>query len=120
MRAKDIVGRRGEDIAGTYLEACGLRILDRNWRCRDGEIDLVALDGAVVVIVEVKARTSLAYGHPFEAVNARKLARLNRLAAAWCRDHLAGVPPWRIDVVGVLYDDDAGGDPVIEHLQGVV
>lgn len=117
MRAKDAVGRRGEDIAESYLEARGLRILDRNWRCRDGEIDLVALDGAVVVIVEVKARTSLAYGHPFEAVDARKLARLHRLAVAWCRDHLPAVPPWRVDVVGVL--DDGSGSPAVEHLRGV-
>ncbi len=117
MRAKDVVGRRGEDLARVYLEACGLRILDRNWRCRDGEIDVVALDGETVVIVEVKTRTSVAYGHPFEAVGADKLARLHRLAAAWRRDHAPRGGPWRIDVVAVL--DDGSGDPVIEHLEGV-
>lgn len=117
MRAKDVVGRRGEELARVYLEDRGLRILDHNWRCRDGEIDLVALDGATVVIVEVKTRTSVAYGHPFEAVGAEKLARLHRLAAAWRRDHAPRSGPWRVDVIAVL--DDGVGDPTIEHLEGV-
>ena len=68
MRAKDVLGRRGEDLAAGYLEAQGMRIVDRNWRCSEGEIDIVALDGDALVIAEVKTRKSLAYGHPFEAV----------------------------------------------------
>ena len=68
-----------------YLEAFGMRIEERNWRCPEGEIDFVALDGDALVIAEVKTRKSLDYGHPFEAVGADKLARLHRLAAAWCR-----------------------------------
>jgi putative endonuclease len=117
MRAKDVLGRRGEDLAAGYLEAQGMRVVDRNWRCPDGEIDIVALDGDALVIAEVKTRTSLAFGHPFEAVGPDKLARLHRLAAAWCRDHELRMPLRRVDVIAVL--DDGAGGPSIEHLKGV-
>ncbi|MEC5191039.1 MULTISPECIES: YraN family protein [unclassified Arthrobacter] len=117
MRAKDVLGRRGEELASGYLEAQGMRILDRNWRCPEGEIDIVAVDGGTLVFAEVKTRTSLAYGHPFEAVGADKLARLHRLAAAWCRHHGLLQPPRRVDVVAVL--DDGSGEPAVEHLKGV-
>ena len=80
MRAKDVLGRRGEDLAADFLQAHGMRIVERNWRCPEGEIDIVALDGDALVIAEVKTRKSLAFGHPFEAVGADKLARLHRLA----------------------------------------
>ncbi|MCE3245567.1 MAG: hypothetical protein K0S72_1695, partial [Arthrobacter sp.] len=68
MKAKDVLGRRGEELATAYLESVGMLIVERNWRCPDGEIDIVALDGDALVIAEVKTRRSLAYGHPFEAV----------------------------------------------------
>lgn len=117
MRAKDVLGRRGEDLAAGYLAAQGMRIVDRNWRCRQGEIDIVAFDGDTLVIAEVKTRRSLAYGHPFEAVGADKLARLHRLGSAWCREHQLRMPLRRIDVLAVL----AGGcgEPAVEHLRGV-
>jgi putative endonuclease len=117
MRAKDLLGRRGEALAADYLEAQGMRIVDRNWRCPEGEIDIVALDGDALVIAEVKTRSSLAYGHPFEAVGVDKLARLHRLAVAWCRNHEQRMPLLRVDVVAVL--DDGIGDPAVEHLKGV-
>ncbi|MDD1477283.1 YraN family protein [Arthrobacter sp. H16F315] len=117
MRAKDVLGRRGEEFAAGYLEARGMRILDRNWRCSEGEVDIVALDGDTLVIAEVKTRSSLAYGHPFEAVGVDKLARLHRLASAWCRDHSRRAPLRRLDVIAVL--DDGIGDPTVEHLKGV-
>lgn len=117
MKAKDILGRRGEDLAAGYLELQGMRIIDRNWRSTDGEIDIVALDGDSLVVAEVKTRTSLSYGHPFEAVGVSKLARLHRLAAAWCRDHELRMPLRRVDVIAVV--DDGVGDPVVEHLKGV-
>ncbi|WP_427007146.1 YraN family protein [Pseudarthrobacter sp. H2] len=117
MRAKDVLGRRGEELAAGYLEARGMRILDRNWRCPEGEIDIVALDGDALVVVEVKTRKSLDYGHPFEAVGAEKLARLHRLAAAWCRGYEPRTPLRRVDVVAVL--DDGTAAPVLEHLKGV-
>ena len=117
MRAKDVLGRRGEDLAAGYLEAHGMRIVERNWRCPEGEIDIVALDGDALVIAEVKTRRSLAFGHPFEAVGADKLARLHRLASAWCRDHELRMPLRRVDVIAVL--DDGVGEPAGEHLTGV-
>lgn len=117
MRAKDKLGRRGEDLAAGYLEAQGIRVVDRNWRCSGGEIDIVAFDGDSLVIAEVKTRRSLAFGHPFEAVGAEKLARLHRLASAWCRDHELRMPLRRVDVIAVL--DDGAGEASIEHLKGV-
>ncbi|MEW1819347.1 YraN family protein [Arthrobacter sp. NPDC080031] len=117
MKAKDLLGRHGETLAVTFLETQGMRIVDRNWRCSEGEIDIVALDGDTLVIAEVKTRKNLAYGHPFEAVDATKLARLHRLALSWCRDHELRAPRRRVDVVGVI--DDGGGEPKLEHLRGV-
>ena len=117
MRAKDVLGRHGEDLAAGYLESLGMQVVDRNWRCPEGEIDIVALDGDALVIAEVKTRKSLAYGHPFEAVGADKLARLHRLASAWCRAQGLRMPPCRVDVIAVL--DDGVGEPAVEHLKGV-
>jgi putative endonuclease len=117
MKAKDLLGRHGETLAAGFLETQGMRIMDRNWRCSDGEIDIVALDGDTLVIAEVKTRKNLAYGHPFEAVDAAKLARLHRLALSWCRDHELRALRRRVDVVGVI--DDGIGEPKLEHLRGV-
>ena len=117
MKAKDLLGRRGEELAAEYLESLGMLIVERNWRCPEGEIDIVALDGDALVIAEVKTRRSLAYGHPFEAVGTDKLARLHRLGAAWCRDHELRMPLRRVDVVAVL--DDGVCEPTVEHLPGV-
>ena len=87
MRAKDAVGRYGEDVAAAFVVRAGWTVLARNWRCDEGELDLVALDGDELVAVEVKTRRSAAYGHPAEAVTHRKLARLRRLTARWLREH---------------------------------
>ncbi|UVJ38084.1 YraN family protein [Arthrobacter sp. CJ23] len=117
MRAKDLLGQHGEMLAAGFLETQGMRIVDRNWRCSDGEIDIVALDGDTLVVAEVKTRRSTAYGHPFEAVGTAKLARLHRLATSWCREHELRVPYRRVDVVSVI--DDGVGEPMLEHLRGV-
>ncbi|MGJ3188529.1 MULTISPECIES: YraN family protein [Paenarthrobacter] len=118
MRAKDLLGRNGEALAADFLENQGMRIVDRNWRCADGEIDIVALEGDTLVVAEVKTRRSLDYGHPFEAVGAAKLARLHRLASSWCRAHQLNAPRRRVDVVSVI--DSGVGHPQLEHLRGVV
>lgn len=117
MKAKDVLGQRGEQVAAGYLESLGLLIVERNWRCREGEIDIVAMDGDILVIAEVKTRSSLDFGHPFEAVGAAKLARLHRLGAAWCRTTGRHMPVRRIDVVAVV--DDGVSEPRVEHLKGV-
>jgi len=96
------VGAHGERLAVAHLVAQGMAILDRNWRCGIGEIDIVARDGPVVVFVEVKTRRSDAFGFPSEAVIAAKVHRLRRLAAQWLM--ATGVRPGeiRFDVVSIL------------------
>lgn len=117
MKPKDILGSRGEEVAARYLAAEGMHVIDRNWRCPEGEIDLVAVDGATLVVVEVKTRTSLAFGHPFEAIDHAKLARLYFLSGAWVRAHGLYFAHRRIDAVAVL--DDGRAEPAIEHLRAI-
>lgn len=117
MAAKDAVGRHGEDVVARALEDQGWEVLERNWRCRVGEIDIVARDGADAVAVEVKTRRSATFGSPLEAVTHAKLARLRRLAAAWLTTqdrHFDGV---RIDVVGVVLPP--AGAAILTHVRGV-
>jgi putative endonuclease len=104
VAAKDDVGRRGEQLAAELLTQEGYALLARNWRGREGELDLVALDGATLVAVEVKTRTSARFGHPAEAVTPRKLARLRRLTGQWLTEHGREVTfrDVRIDVVAVV------------------
>jgi putative endonuclease len=118
VRAKDAVGRYGEDVAEAHVRSRGWDVLDRNWRTRDGELDLVALDGRELVVVEVKTRRSTAYGHPAEAVTARKLARVRRLAAQWLATHDVHPRSVRVDVIAVLLPPR--GAAQIDHLVGVV
>jgi putative endonuclease len=119
MRAKDKVGRYGEDIAARYLRDTGFDIVERNWRCASGEIDIVAWDArsSTLVICEVKTRRGLTFGSPLEAVTWRKLARLRGLAAQWLREHALAPAEVRIDVVGIVAP--RRGPAVVEHLEGV-
>ncbi|TGN66275.1 YraN family protein [Nocardioides eburneiflavus] len=113
---KRLLGQRGEAIAARHLTGLGMEVIDRNWRCDAGEIDLVLRDGRVLVVCEVKTRTSTAYGTPLEAIDQRKLDRLRRLAARWLRVHDCHPDDVRIDMVGVLAPP---GLPVeIEHVEG--
>jgi putative endonuclease len=114
------VGAYGEQLAARYLVECGMRILDRNWRCDQGEIDIVAMDDTCLVIIEVKTRRSLAFGSPVEAVTAVKAARLRRLACCWLAENRSlvdSVADVRIDVIGVLRP--VSGPAQIEHLVAV-
>lgn len=111
------LGQRGETLAAAHLEANGMQVLARNWRCRLGEIDIVARDGLETVFVEVKTRTSADFGHPFEAITPVKLQRMRRLALAWCEQTDASPARIRIDAVAVLAPSDAPA--IIEHLEGV-
>jgi putative endonuclease len=88
MRVKDAVGRFGEQLAVQHLEAAGMQVLARNWRCREGELDVVARDGPTLVFVEVKTRSRLGFGAPAEAVDRAKSARIRQLALRW----LTGAP----------------------------
>lgn len=111
------LGRRGEQLAVDHLESRGLRVIDRNWRCVHGEIDIIARDGDATVFIEVKTRTSHDYGHPFAAITPVKLARLRRLAVAWCETAGAAAARIRIDAVAVLAPAEAPA--LIEHLEGI-
>lgn len=117
MHAKDALGKSGEQAAAEYLELSGLRILDRNWRCAVGEIDIVATERHSLVVVEVKSRTGTRYGSPLEAVSRAKRARLRRLAVQWLNAHGVRFDQVRIDVVGLVYDGTGGF--TIEHIRGV-
>ena len=115
-RAKDAVGAYGERVAVAYLLAQGMVLLDRNWRGSAGEIDIVLRDGSAVVFCEVKTRRGNRFGAPAEAVVARKVRRLRRLAAQWLAE--SGVRPTevRFDVVSVL--PQPAGAARVEHLRG--
>jgi putative endonuclease len=117
MRAKDVLGKSGEQAAAEYLESLGFRILDRNWRCAQGEIDIVAVERHTLVVCEVKSRTGVRYGTPLEAVSRAKQARLRRLAVQWLNAHGVRFDQVRIDVVGLVYEGTGGF--TIEHIRGV-
>ena len=115
--ARNALGAYGERVAARHLVADGMELLDRNWRCRWGELDLVARDGRALVFCEVKTRRTDHYGVPAEAVVAVKAQRIRRLAAQWMRDtdhHSAEV---RFDVVSVLASGVGAAE--VEHLRGV-
>src|SRR5699024_428110 len=109
-------GRRGERWAAQYLERSGMRVVDRNWRGRAGELDIVAREGPVLVVAEVKTRTSLERGHPAEAVDDAKRRRLRTLARAWARQHRVRAARVRVDTVAVLL---LGGRVFVSHERGV-
>ena len=112
MADKDVLGRAGEQRAARHFETLGFEVLDRNWRCRLGELDIVATDRSRLVVCEVKTRTSTRYGLPAEAVDARKAHRIRQLAGAWLAAHRV---PWvevRYDVLAVLAEP---GAPIRVH-----
>ncbi len=111
-----LLGRSGEDLACEALEAAGLRVVARNWRCRAGEIDVVAAGPGLLVFCEVKTRRSSGYGTPAAAVTGRKRARLRLLATAFLAANPRRPSRIRFDVVTVTWP--RGGGPAVEHLQG--
>ena len=117
MQVTEAVGAYGERVAEAHLREQGMVILDRNWRCPSGELDIVARDGDVLVFCEVKTRRGTGFGWPLEAVTATKAARLRRLAAAWTQARGLHLPEIRIDLVGVLRP--ARGPAQVEHVRGV-
>ena len=117
VRAKDALGRFGEDVAVRHLEDDGYVVLDRNWRCEIGEIDIVAREHDILVVCEVKTRSSLRHGSPFEAITERKLHRLERLGIAWMRAHSVRPRSMRIDIVAVLRPPS--GPMVVDHVRGL-
>ncbi|MFI6279473.1 YraN family protein [Streptomyces sp. NPDC050988] len=118
-KARNALGKYGEDLAARRLTESGMTVLQRNWRSgRTGEIDIVARDGDALVVCEVKTRRTGTFEHPMAAVTPVKAQRLRGLAERWLQEH-GGAPPGgvRIDVVGVLLPDR--GAAVVEHVRGV-
>jgi putative endonuclease len=116
---KDEVWRRGEQLAAEHLLGKGWTILDRNWRCAAGEIDIVAVEPGrepTVVFCEVKCRTGLSFGTPLEAITGAKLGKLRELALHWLRAQEHPTPSFRIDAIGVLLSPDG---PRLTHLLGL-
>ncbi|WP_327185297.1 YraN family protein [Streptomyces sp. NBC_01334] len=117
--ARGARGRYGEDLAARRLVEAGMTVLERNWRCgRTGEIDIVARDGDVLVVCEVKTRSGGGFQHPMASVTPEKAERLRGLAERWIQAH-GGAPPGgvRIDLVGVVLP--RRGAAVVEHARGV-
>jgi putative endonuclease len=113
------LGALGEQLAVDHLTAVGLRVIDRNWRCRYGELDVIAvdLDARAVVFVEVKTRTTDLFGGVAEAVTPQKVRRLRRLAALWLAGQDESWAQVRIDVVGVRIGHRR--TPELTHVKGV-
>lgn len=116
MGQKQVIGKYGEQIAAKYLQDRGYQIIEQNWRCDLGEIDLIAKNKSTIVFVEVKTRNGVGYGHPFEAITKTKVHRMRQLAAAWCAQHEKSGFQIRLDAVAVLIRD---GRVAIEHLKQV-
>ena len=114
---RQALGAFGERLAEQHLVAAGMVVLDRNWRCPVGEIDLVLRDGHVLVVCEVKTRTSTDHGTPHEAIGDTKLDRLRRLGTAWQDAHDVTAPDVRVDLVAVLRP--RRGPSVVEHVRGI-
>ena len=120
-QSKQQIGVRGEDLACRELEGQGLQILERNWRCSIGELDIVAAEvgdkGVTLVFCEVKCRSGLGFGHPLEAVTFRKRQTLRQLAAIWMRAHQIKASAIRIDAIGVVLAP--GQEPSLSHVKAV-
>lgn len=119
MAAKDELGKAGEERAAQHLRSLGYTVIARNWRCAQGEIDIVAVQGAHLAVVEVKTRRSSAFGHPFDAIDARKRRRLWKLAMAWVAENpeAAHGRDVRLEAIGIIGSDPSSG--ALEHLVDV-
>lgn len=98
------LGSYGEQLAKQYLIDQGYEIVAQNWRCSEGELDLVALDEAMLVFIEVRTRRGVAHGTPEESITARKQAKLIELAYHYMANIDKSDYPWRIDVVAIILD----------------
>lgn len=113
------VGAFGENAVVDFIRQQGATIVDRNWRVKEGEIDIVAqLGDGSFAFVEVKTRTSITYGHPLESINSSKAHRLQRLALAWLATHQSLGHEYRIDCVAVIIS--ANGKFTIEYRKNVL
>ena len=112
MNARGQLGSDGEDIACKHLEALDYEVLERNYRCEDGEIDIVAARAGTIVFCEVKTRRTDRWGEPSEAVNFKKQARIRRLGARWLLERGARPGSVRFDVISLVVNE---GGPRLQH-----
>ena len=114
MNQRGILGKDGEDVAAAHLQSRGYRVLERNFRCDAGEIDIIAERDGALVFCEVKTRRTDRWGQPSEAVHPRKQARIRRLAAAWLGASGRRAHSIRFDVVSVVVEPGASR---LEHIE---
>lgn len=103
MKQKQTLGRLGEELASSFLESSGMRVIERNWRCSEAEADLIAMDGDVLVIVEVKTRSTDHFGDPEDSVDERKQLKMIEAAEAYLEESELD-PEVRFDIVSVIFD----------------
>lgn len=105
-RYKKSYGDKGEEIAAAYLEQAGYRIVWKNFRCRQGEIDIIAKEQQYLCFIEVKRRKNITSGHPFEAINPSKIKRICKTALFYLQtQHLPDTTPVRFDVISIVGDE---------------
>ena len=114
--ARPDTGRRAEALAAELLERRGFRIIERNWRRPEGELDLVADDHGTCVFVEVRSRTGVEQGDPLESITPRKRARVIRAARLYLDSQPVQAAGYRFDVVGVTFPED-GGEPRLSYVE---
>ena len=112
--AKQVLGKEGERVAEQYLKKKGYTLVERNYRCAVGEVDLIALDRRVIVFVEVKTRSGHGFGTPLEAVQPRKQRKMIQAAQFFLTQKKLHQRDARFDVVGISWP---GGQPVVEHIE---
>jgi putative endonuclease len=115
MNARGATGRGAEDLAVALLEGRGFRVLARNWRRPEGELDVVAEDDGTCVFVEVRSRTGDEFGHPLESITPRKRSQIVRAARLYLDQEPIQAAAFRFDVVGVTFFPD-GRPPEVVHV----
>lgn len=116
LKENIIKGRQGENIAQEYLKNCGYKIIDKNWHySKNAEIDIIAEDKDVIVFVEVKTRTSLNYGHPFEAISKEKIEKINNAILAYLKLCEKSYKSYRFDGIAII----GLNNPKIEHIKNI-
>lgn len=115
LRGRLLPGRAGEELACRHLQRAGFALLARNYRCRSGEVDIVARDGDTTVFVEVKERRGASHGEGHEAVTFGKRRRIVRAARLYAAAHGLTESPLRFDVVSIRWED---GRPSVRHDRG--
>ncbi len=117
MDKRKQTGRQGEEIAAAYLREKGYQIIERNWRCPVGELDLVGTERGILVFVEVRTRSGTRFGLAEESITPAKQARLIELAETYLQEKSLSAQAWRIDVIAVQM---GSGAPQVKHIENAV